>query len=92
MSTGRFSDAEVIALHTRVKELGEELQVVLDELLRRVAVAYEGDDDVGAIEALAQIQSIRDDHNGTGGGGASDPRPAEPGVRGNILSAEAGGS
>lgn len=60
----RLSDEELMVLHEQVREAGAELQTLLDELLRRVAAIYEGsEDDATAAEALAQIQSLRDDNS-----------------------------
>lgn len=74
------SDEEILALHDQIREMGAELQRLLDELLRRVVERYEGTEEhAGVIEALAEIQSFRNEHRGTGDGSSIDPLPVERG-------------
>lgn len=79
----RYSDKEILALRDEVRSLGDRLDEVLDVLLDRVTARLQelegiahDDDTSGAIVA---IESLRNEHRGTGGGSPGDHQPAESG-------------
>lgn len=63
-SPRRYTDEEILALRDQAKQKGNELQQVIEELVKKVTMLLqEGteENDAVATNALAEIQALRND-------------------------------
>lgn len=86
MSGARHTDEEINALASEAKALSVRLDVVIDNLLfkvmerlRDIGEGTAGRDD--ALDALAELQSVRDDYSGAGSRSQSNHSPTESSER-----------